>query len=204
MTAILMNTLPDTICIYVISIWRGNALSKWLYAQRAGRSFRLWTSLGGYIYECTTIYDLQRCNVEFTWNAPLNDWTHSRQVWVSGYKRYWNNEMMAIYINTLPDMICIDVIWTLRGMPPKMIGYGQQVWVSGYKRYWDNGMTAIFINTLPGIICIEVMSALRGMPLKMIGYSQQVWVSAYKRYWNIQMTAIFMNTLPDTICIEVN
>ena len=66
--------------------------------------------------------------------------------------------MTVIFINTLPGMICIDVMSTLRGMPLKMIGYSQQVWVSGYKRYWNIQMTAIFMNTLPDMICFDVIS----------------------------------------------
>ena len=35
--------------------------------------------------------------------APQNDWTHSQQVWISEY----------IFMDTLADMICIDVTSTL-------------------------------------------------------------------------------------------
>ena len=55
--------------------------------------------------------------------ALENDCIHSQQVWVSGYKRYENNEITAVSINTLPGMMCIAVMSTLRGMPLKVIGY---------------------------------------------------------------------------------
>ena len=88
--------------------------SNWSDPQSAGMSFRLSTLLeysnGGYIDECTTRYDLHRCNVDFTHNDSQNDRTHNQQVSVSGYKCYWNNQMTVIFMNTLPDTICNDVV----------------------------------------------------------------------------------------------
>ena len=40
--------------------------------------------------------------------VPLKMIGYIQQVWVSAYKRYWDIQMMAIFMNTLPDTICID------------------------------------------------------------------------------------------------
>ena len=37
-------------------------------------------------------------------------YNHSQQVWVSGYKPQWNNQMTPIFMKALPDMIAIDVM----------------------------------------------------------------------------------------------
>ena len=103
--------------------------------------------------------------------------------------------MTPIFMNTLPDMICIDVMPTYVASPLTMIG------PSGNKSHWNIQMTpaCIFMNTLPDMICIDVMSTYVASPLTMIG------PSGNKSHWNIQMTpaCIFMNTLPDMICIDV-
>ena len=66
-----MNALRDMICLYVMS-------------QSAGMSFRLSTLLeysnGGYIGECTTRYDVHRCDVDFRRNDSQIGRTHSQQV----------------------------------------------------------------------------------------------------------------------------
>ena len=62
--------------------------------------------------------------------------------------------MTVIFINTLPGMICIDVMSTLRGMSLKMIGYT----VSSYELEYSNdgyiyefttGYDLLFFITIP-------------------------------------------------------
>ena len=105
--------------------------------------------------------------------TPQNDWTHSQQVWVSGYERYWNTEMAAIFINTPPGMICIDVMSTLRVIASHNDWiHTHGVWVSGHKRFWNNEMTAIFINTPPDMICIDTCNVdFVVLPLEKVVYT---------------------------------
>ena len=62
--------------------------------------------------------DIMRIDVMWTLSSivPQNDWTLSEQVWVSGEKTHWNNQMTPLIMNTLPDMISIDVTSTLHGI----------------------------------------------------------------------------------------
>ena len=110
--------------------------------------------------------------------------------------------MTAIFINTLPGMICIDVMSTFSCCPQNDWIHSQQVWVSGDKRYWNNLMTVIFMNRY--MICIDEMWTWRGnAPQNRCIHNEQVWISGYQPYWNNQMTAISMKTLPDMIYIDV-
>ena len=49
------------------------------------------------------------------------DCIHSQQVWVSGYKPHWNNQMTPIFMKALPDMIAIDVMRTLCSIDLRLI-----------------------------------------------------------------------------------
>ena len=60
-------------------------------------------------------------------------WVHRKQVWVSGYKHYWNHQMTPILMNTLSDMICIYAITTSYCILAHWcLVHSKQVWVSGY------------------------------------------------------------------------
>ena len=48
---------------------------------------------------------------------------YNEQVWVSGYKPDWSNQTRPVFMNILPDVICIDVISILCGIAP------QDVWI---------------------------------------------------------------------------
>ena len=74
------------------------------------------------------------------------DCIHSQQVWVSGYKPQWNNQMIYIFMKALPDLIAIDVTRTLCDVDRQIDWiHSQQVWVSGYKPQRNNQMTPIFM-----------------------------------------------------------
>ena len=114
--------------------------------------------------ECTIRYDLHRRNRNIMLYCCIADhryWVHSKQVRVSGYKPYWNDQMTPILINALSDMICIGVIATLCCIAPHRYWvHSKQVWVSGYKPYWGDQMTPILMNTLSDMICIDVIATM--------------------------------------------
>ena len=156
-----------------------------------------------HVYQYTTGYDLHWRNYDFSWNAPQNDWIQSRQVWVSGHKRYWNDEMTSMFINTPPDMICIDVMSTLRGMPSNdwIESAGMNFRLSTLSEY-SNGSYIHECTTRYYRHRCNV-DFTRNAPQKFWTHSQQVWVSGYKCYWNIETTFMFINAPPDMICIGV-
>ena len=100
-------------------------------------------------------------------------WVHRKQVWVSGYKLYWNDQVTPIFMNTLSDMICIDVIANLCYIATHRYWiHCKQVWVSGYKPYWNDQMTPILMNALSVIICIYVITIY--VVLSLIGVGSTV------------------------------
>ena len=56
------------------------------------------------------------------------DGNHSEQVWVLGYKPHGSKQTRGIFINTLPDMACIDVVSISCGIASKMIGSRMKRW----------------------------------------------------------------------------
>ena len=60
--------------------------------------------------------------------------------------------MTTIFIKALPDMIAIDVKWTLFSMDRQIdCIHSQQVWVLGYKPQRNNQITPIFMKALPDV-----------------------------------------------------
>ena len=99
-------------------------------------------------------------------------WTHSEQVWVSGYKPQWNNQMTPIYVNTQLDMICIDVISTLFGIfPQNDWDHSVQVWVSGYELHWNSQVTStcLLMNTPPDMVGYDITWIDVALTLKIFG-----------------------------------
>ena len=77
--------------------------------------------------------------------------------------------MTPIFIKALPDMIAIDVIWSLCIMDRQIVCiHSQQVWVAGYKPQWNIQMTPIFMKALPDMIAIDVMRTLCSIDLRLI------------------------------------
>ena len=56
------------------------------------------------------------------------DGSHNEQVWVLGYKPHGSKQTRDIFMNTLPDMVCIDVGTISYGIGPKMIGSTMKRW----------------------------------------------------------------------------
>ena len=74
------------------------------------------------------------------------DYLHSQQVWVSGYKTRWNNQITPIFINTSAYTMCTHVMGTFCSIGLKIDWiHSQQVWVSGYKPQRNNQMSPIFM-----------------------------------------------------------
>ena len=119
--------------------------------------------------------------------ASPNDWIHNEQVWFSGYKPYWNNQMTPLCMKAPPDMIVVDVMLTLCCIVRQIAGnHSEQVWVLGYKPHGSKQTRDIFMNTLPDIVCIDVVTISCGIGPKMIGSTMKRW--GYNPNWNNQMS----------------
>ena len=120
----------------------------------------------------------------------------SQQVWVSGYKPQWNNQMTPIFIKILPDTIAIDVIYVV--LTARLIGST----ISRYE-FQDTNHTGIIKWRLYLWSTTRYDCHWCNMNLKYYGpsinciHSQQVWVSGYQPQRNNKMTPIFMEALPD-------
>ena len=148
MTPIFIKALPDMSCINVMLT--SCCIACQTNCIRSGQvgvsGYKPKWNHDVYIHQCTSRYGLHWGNVDFICNiVPQNDLTQSEQVCVSGNKPHWNNQTTPTYlsINTLPDMICIDVMSILCGTAPRNDWtHSEQVWVSGYKPLWNNQMMA--------------------------------------------------------------
>ena len=113
--------------------------------------------------------------------------------------------MPPIFVKALPDIIAIDVMWTLCSIGRQIdCIHSQQVWVSDDQPQRNNQMTPIFMKALPNMIAIDVMWTLCIIDRHIdCIHSQQVWVSGYKPQWYNQIMPIFMKALPDMIVVEI-